>query len=181
VFIQHEHGTSPGGPPYSYGFRPGRGCHDAIVAIHTTASGRSAKRLWALVGSNLPYAGYEKPELAAWVRLAEDDRPPDLYRMIMLIDALAPSYAAILTTLQPIPTVELTVTPSYQLGVASSPWVLLRAATTSATPDGWLHEHIDAFDVGGAYLAGADQLRTIASTGKAGRTGKGGSVPGGEQ
>ena len=34
--------------PKSYGFRPGRGCHDAIVAIHTTASGKSAKRLWAL-------------------------------------------------------------------------------------------------------------------------------------
>src|SRR6266568_5721402 len=34
--------------PRSYGFRPGRGCHDAIVAIHTTASGKSAKRLWAL-------------------------------------------------------------------------------------------------------------------------------------
>ncbi|HZR50356.1 MAG TPA: group II intron reverse transcriptase/maturase [Streptosporangiaceae bacterium] len=34
--------------PKSYGFRPGRGCHDAIVAIHTTASGRSAKRVWAL-------------------------------------------------------------------------------------------------------------------------------------
>ena len=34
--------------PKSYGFRPGRGCHDAIVAIHTTASGRAAKRLWAL-------------------------------------------------------------------------------------------------------------------------------------
>lgn len=34
--------------PRSYGFRPGRGCHDAIVAIHTTASGRDAKRLWVL-------------------------------------------------------------------------------------------------------------------------------------
>jgi RNA-directed DNA polymerase len=34
--------------PKSYGFRPGRGCHDAIVAIHTTASGKNAKRLWAL-------------------------------------------------------------------------------------------------------------------------------------
>lgn len=32
----------------SYGFRPGRGCHDAIVAIHTTASGKNAKRLWVL-------------------------------------------------------------------------------------------------------------------------------------
>src|SRR6266508_706927 len=34
--------------PRSYGFRPGRGCHDAIVAIHTTASGKHAKRLWVL-------------------------------------------------------------------------------------------------------------------------------------
>jgi RNA-directed DNA polymerase len=34
--------------PKSYGFRPGRGCHDAIVAIWTAASGKAAKRLWAL-------------------------------------------------------------------------------------------------------------------------------------
>ncbi|MET9252084.1 group II intron reverse transcriptase/maturase [Nonomuraea sp. NPDC003709] len=34
--------------PKSYGFRPGRGCHDAIVAIHTTASRKDAKRLWVL-------------------------------------------------------------------------------------------------------------------------------------
>ena len=34
--------------PRSYGFRPGRGCHDAIVAIHTTASRQDAKRLWVL-------------------------------------------------------------------------------------------------------------------------------------
>jgi RNA-directed DNA polymerase len=32
----------------SYGFRPGRGCHDAIAAIYTTAKGRNAKRLWVL-------------------------------------------------------------------------------------------------------------------------------------
>ena len=34
--------------PKSYGFRPGRGCHDAIGAIHTTASGKSTKRVWVL-------------------------------------------------------------------------------------------------------------------------------------
>ncbi len=34
--------------PRSYGFRPGRGCHDVIVAIHTTASRKDARRLWAL-------------------------------------------------------------------------------------------------------------------------------------
>ncbi|WP_055496007.1 group II intron reverse transcriptase/maturase [Streptomyces sp. TP-A0356] len=34
--------------PRSYGFRPGRGCHDAIKAIHQAGKGRSAKRLWVL-------------------------------------------------------------------------------------------------------------------------------------
>ena len=34
--------------PKSYGFRPGRGCHDAIESIHKTACGKSAHRLWAL-------------------------------------------------------------------------------------------------------------------------------------
>jgi RNA-directed DNA polymerase len=32
--------------PRSYGFRPGRGCHDAIVAIHETAKGDRCRRLW---------------------------------------------------------------------------------------------------------------------------------------
>jgi RNA-directed DNA polymerase len=34
--------------PKSYGFRPGRGCQDAIQAVYTVAKGRDAKRLWAL-------------------------------------------------------------------------------------------------------------------------------------
>jgi RNA-directed DNA polymerase len=34
--------------PRSYGFRPGRGCHDAIAVIFNTASGKTAKRLWVL-------------------------------------------------------------------------------------------------------------------------------------
>jgi RNA-directed DNA polymerase len=32
----------------SYGFRPGRGCHDAIEAIYATGKGRRAKRVWVL-------------------------------------------------------------------------------------------------------------------------------------
>ncbi len=32
----------------AYGFRPGRGCHDAIEAIFNTLRGRNAKRLWIL-------------------------------------------------------------------------------------------------------------------------------------
>ena len=34
--------------PRSYGFRPGRGCHDAIAAIYNTCSGPRAQRVWAL-------------------------------------------------------------------------------------------------------------------------------------
>jgi RNA-directed DNA polymerase len=32
----------------SYGFRPGRGCHDAVESIYPTAAGKSAKRRWIL-------------------------------------------------------------------------------------------------------------------------------------
>jgi RNA-directed DNA polymerase len=34
--------------PRSYGFRPGRGCHDAIESIYKTTRGRQAKRVWVL-------------------------------------------------------------------------------------------------------------------------------------
>jgi RNA-directed DNA polymerase len=34
--------------PRSYGFRPGRGCHDAIQAVFEVAKGRSPKRPWVL-------------------------------------------------------------------------------------------------------------------------------------
>ena len=34
--------------PRSYGFRPGRGCHDAIAAIYNTCKGPRARRVWAL-------------------------------------------------------------------------------------------------------------------------------------
>jgi RNA-directed DNA polymerase len=34
--------------PRSYGFRPGRSCHDAIAAIFTTCAGPLARRVWAL-------------------------------------------------------------------------------------------------------------------------------------
>ena len=34
--------------PGSYGFRPGRGCHDAIEAIYSTAKGLRSKRVWVL-------------------------------------------------------------------------------------------------------------------------------------
>jgi RNA-directed DNA polymerase len=34
--------------PRSYGFRPGRGCQDAIAALYVTLKGASPRRRWAL-------------------------------------------------------------------------------------------------------------------------------------
>jgi RNA-directed DNA polymerase len=34
--------------PRSYGFRPGRGCHDAVAAIYNACKGPLAQRVWAL-------------------------------------------------------------------------------------------------------------------------------------
>src|SRR5258708_38793244 len=34
--------------PRSYGFRPGRGCHDAIEAIYAVCKGPGCKRVWIL-------------------------------------------------------------------------------------------------------------------------------------
>src|SRR5262249_4757520 len=34
--------------PKNYGFRPGRGCHDAIEAIFITVSGKNPQRRWIL-------------------------------------------------------------------------------------------------------------------------------------
>ena len=49
--------------PRSYGFRPGRGCHDAIQAIHQVVKGRSPRRRWVL---DADLAG-------AFDRIAHDD------------------------------------------------------------------------------------------------------------
>ncbi|MGM9470193.1 reverse transcriptase domain-containing protein [Streptomyces murinus] len=37
-----------GSSPKSYGFRPGRGCHDAIGAIYSTLNGKNPQRAWVL-------------------------------------------------------------------------------------------------------------------------------------
>jgi Thioesterase-like superfamily len=113
------------------------------------------------VGPNLPYTGGADPELTAWVRLIEDDDPPDASRLAFLVDALAPSYAAVLTQLAPVPTIELSLRPSGNLAMASSPWVLLRARSRTVGSDGWIDEEIDAWGPDGAHLGSAQQLRLV--------------------
>ncbi|WP_234365895.1 thioesterase family protein [Streptomyces albireticuli] len=113
------------------------------------------------VGPSRPYAGGSEPELIAWIRMVEDEKPPDALRFVFLMDSLAPSYAAVLSTLALVPTVELTVRPSGNLARAESPWILLRARTRSASADGWVDEQIDAWGPDGTHLGSAQQLRVV--------------------
>jgi Thioesterase-like superfamily len=115
------------------------------------------------VGAARPFAGMREPELAAWVRLVDDDLPPDEVRLMIFMDALPPSFGALLTAPVPIPTVTLAVTPGDGLSKASSPWVLLRARADVARSDGWHTERIDAWSQDGAYLGSAEQLRLVPS------------------
>jgi hypothetical protein len=67
------------------------------------------------VGQARPFTGGPTAELVAWIRLLADDQPPDELRMITLVDALAPSYAAVMTAPGPVPTTEITVRPGVAL------------------------------------------------------------------
>jgi acyl-coenzyme A thioesterase PaaI-like protein len=113
------------------------------------------------VGQNRPFIGGRTPELIGWMRLLSDDRAPDVLRMITLIDALPPSYAAVMSEPGAVPTAELTVRPAAGLRDAESPWVLVRATTRSSSPEGWIDEQIDVWGTDGTHLASAQQLRVV--------------------
>lgn len=111
------------------------------------------------VGTARPFAGGPQPELTAWIRLVSDDCPPTPSRLLFLMDSLAPSYAAIFTSLALIPTVELSVSLRDELAAAVSPWVLVRATTRSAESSGWTTEDLDCWSPAGAHLGSARRLR----------------------
>lgn len=115
------------------------------------------------VGVNRPFGGGAEAELTAWLRLTADDEAPDVARFVMLMDSLAPSYAAILDGPVPIPTVVLSVSPKPALGKTDSPWVLLRARTVACSEDGWVDEHLDAWSPEGLYLGHGYQRRLVVS------------------
>lgn len=112
-----------------------------------------------VTGTNRPFAGGTEARLTAWVRLTEDELPPDELRLIFLVDALAPSYAALLSAPQAIPTVELSAHFSGERAVTQ--WVLVDAVTTVATPDGWITETINVWGEDGSHLIEARQLRLV--------------------
>jgi len=117
-----------------------------------------------IAGAARPFTGAPEAELTAWLRLVEDDVPPDDGRLIVLMDSLPPAYSVMLTELVPIPTVTFTVTPAAGLARASSPWVLFRARAGAVNADGWQFEHTDAWGPDGTYLGRGEQLRLVMAT-----------------
>lgn len=124
------------------------------------------------VGTNRPFGGGVEAELTAWLRLTDDEEPPDVPRLVILMDALAPSYSAILDAPAPIPTVVLTMSPVSSPEKGDSPWVLLRARTVASSADGWIDEHLDAWSPGGLYLGHAYQRRLLVSRDAAATAGR---------
>jgi len=112
------------------------------------------------VGHNRPFTGGTTAELTAWVRLTDDDRPVDELRMVVLLDCLAPSIAAVLPAMAAVPTIELSVHLGREVRSATSPWVLLHSRTDLAD-DGWCSERLDAWSPDGTHLATATQLRLV--------------------
>lgn len=113
------------------------------------------------VGNTRPFSAGVEPELIAWLRLVDDDLPPDEVRLVVLMDALAPSYAAVLPAPVALPTITFTVTPGSGLAQATSPWILLRARTDTCRRDGWLLERLDAWSPNGKHIGSAEQLRVV--------------------
>ena len=113
-----------------------------------------------LAGPNVPYGGQADAKLLAWVRVTSDDLTPDSLRLLFLLDMLAPSYSAVLDSLVPMPTLELSVQFTGS-PLEPSPWVLLSARTRHAPGDGWLVEDFDAWAPDGTHIATARQVRII--------------------
>ncbi|MFV2197840.1 acyl-CoA thioesterase [Nocardiopsis sp. LOL_012] len=107
----------------------------------------------------LPYSGAAEPRLCAWVRLTEPVADA-AERLLVLVDALAPSYAAVLTDLVAVPTVSLNVHVTADPD-ARFDWVLVDARTTAVDPGGWVSEAIDVWSEAGTHLASASQLRLV--------------------
>ncbi len=144
--------------PKSYGFRPGRGCDDAIVAIHTTSRGKQAKRLWVLdadlqaafdqlshdhiLGSLGAFPG--RGMVRQWLRRVGWSRPLHNGQLLFRGDAGLPAGGAwsVMATLswEPgtvcpwVPVGPVEVAPSGFAPEAEQERILSRSPSTSSTP-----------------------------------------------
>lgn len=108
----------------------------------------------------LPFSGADEARLCAWIRLTEPIDDP-WERLLLLADGLAPSYAAVLSDLQLIPTVRMTVRFTPEVASTDFSWVLVDATTVDAGVDGWLTEAINLWSKDGILLASSSQLRLV--------------------
>lgn len=95
----------------------------------------------------------------AWARLAGEDRPPDLLRLVVLLGLRRPGEATAVAG-QPLATA---VRPSTGLSTTASPWVLLESRTT-VTSTGWVEHHVDAWDPDRNHLGAARHLSLAQAT-----------------
>lgn len=109
------------------------------------------------VGPIRLYAGAADPTMTAWMRVIGGDAPVDPCSVIFFLDALPPSYTAVLSQPRPVPTLEFSA--HVTSNVTASRWVLVRSRTVRASAGGWVTESIDAWDPDGAHLASGQQLR----------------------
>lgn len=108
----------------------------------------------------LPYSGADQPILCGWIRL-KDEVPAADERLVLLADAVGPSYTAVLRAPKATPTIELSVQLSAAASHTEFDRVLVRAETTSADARGWLSESIDVWNPDGVHLATAHQVRVV--------------------
>jgi acyl-CoA thioesterase len=109
---------------------------------------------------SLPFAGGERAELVAWVRLRADD-PLDSAALTVLVDAMPPALYGVVREPVVVPTVDLTV--SYAAGLDEAPlrgWVLVRIATRTAAA-GWCVDDSEVWSPDGALLVQARQTRRV--------------------
>ncbi|WP_313362911.1 thioesterase family protein [Microbacterium sp.] len=113
-----------------------------------------------LATTAVPFSGSPEPRLCAWIRLTERLEDP-WERLLVLADALPPSFSAVLTEMRMIPTVRTTVRFTPEVATADAEWVLVEATTADASSDGWHTEEIRVWTPEGVPLATSSQLRTI--------------------
>ncbi|HEV2812653.1 MAG TPA: thioesterase family protein [Solirubrobacteraceae bacterium] len=106
----------------------------------------------------LPLTGGDRPELAAWMRMASDE-PVDVYRATHLADALAPALYGALDEYVAMPSTEIAL--HYAPDTRSdSPWVLAVVRNRFAG-DGYALEDGELWTPDGRLLLRSRQMRRI--------------------
>ncbi|MBI4940015.1 MAG: thioesterase family protein [Actinobacteria bacterium] len=108
----------------------------------------------------LPYSGAAHPRLCAWIRLRDAVHDP-YERLLVLADAFAPSYAAVLHRPHPVPTIRMTARFTPGAATADDDWVLLEARTDDVGEDAWMTERVTLWSRDGLPLVTSTQLRTV--------------------